>query len=184
MDANNPAGHYLYNYASIEALLNGVKGFEDAALLARLKEQCGIDTLRPKSHYPLDIMNRVLQILIETRFANMSQPEAMVGLGRCMARGYAQTLVGRIMAAPLKVILPERAVQQMVKMFNTGQSFGQRTLITVATHHYIIEFRDDPGDPAFVEGVVRQFFEDIKLAEARIQTRRVAQKAFDMEISW
>ncbi len=175
---------YLYDFASLEALLKGVNGYDDAALLALVKAGSGVDLAHPKKQYPLEVVDKFLQVVGEARFPELNARERMVALGRATSRGYPQTLVGRVMVAPLKVISPARAVQQMVKMFSTGISFGQRNLVKLAENDYVLQFRDDPGDPAFSEGVIQQFFEDMKLSDVRVISQAVGPKAFDVKISW
>ena len=88
------------------------------------------------------------------------------------------------MVAPLKVVTLDRALHLLVRMLGTNVQFGQRTLLKVAEHHYILQFRDDPRNQAFIEGIIRQFIAGYHLPQATIELQPVGQYAFDITIRW
>lgn len=184
MNADELPNKYLHDYGGIEAVLKGVGGYDDPRLLELIKERCGEDLKQPQLQYSHDLDDKFLNAVREYRFPNLEKRAGMVALGRATALGYTRTLLGQVMVAPLKVVTLDRALHLLVRMLGTNVQFGQRTLLKVAEHHYILQFRDDPRNQAFIEGIIRQFIDGYNLPQATVELEPVDKFAFDVRIRW
>lgn len=184
MTNGDPSQKYLHDYSGIEAVLKGINGIDDPQLLELLKERCGVDLKHPQRQYSQDLGDEFLNTVREYRFPNLERREGMIALGRATALGYTQTLIGQVMAAPLKVITLDRALHLLVRMLGSSVHFGQRTLQKIAEHEYVMQFRDDPRNQAFIEGIIRQFLDGYNLPGATIEVQPVGHYAFDIKVRW
>ncbi len=182
MTVNNE--RYVFEYSTLEGILRGVNGLEDRELTDLIKERCGVDLVRPHKQYPTEVGSNVIQVIREARFADLSEQEGLVAMGRATARGYTQTIIGRVMFASLKFLSPERALQLFVKTMNKEVSYGERTLVKQGDQSFILQFRDDPGMPPFAQGLILEFLANLNLPKAAVEVCPVAHYAFDLYISW
>lgn len=184
MTLNDPLAGFFYDFVSIEALLKGLDKFDDPQLIALIKERCNVDLALPKARYPARDMFDMLKIIHQTVFPQLNDREAMVEMGRATARGFTRTVLGKILNAPMKLLTPERAVHQMVRMYNASLKFGKRVLLKQGEQDYILQFLDDPGHPAFAEGIIKYFFESFNLTQVKIEGRQLQPLAYEVRFSW
>ncbi len=92
-------------------------------------EELGIPMRGPmKPTYPRDVWMRVS--LYAGQLLNPSLPpkEQRVALGRRFVRGYIETLVGKALAAALRVLGPKRALMRLERSFRTGNNYSKAVL--------------------------------------------------------
>ncbi len=173
-----------FQYSGLEAMLKGLGAFEDEALLALIKERCGVDLKRPKRDYSASVSENIVNTVQQYYFPDLSKHDGLVELGRATARGYNQTIIGQVQSAALKIVTIDRALHLLVKMLNSNVSFGERSLVKVDEHVYIIQFRGDLGNAYFAEGIIKQFLINQNIVQAVVKTRLIDDSSFDIKISW
>ena len=165
-------------------MLKGLGATKDEALLALVKTRCGVDLKYPQRDYSPTVSANIIKTVREYYFPTLSEYNGLVEMGRATSRGYNQTIIGQVQTAPLKIVTIDRALQLLVKMLNSNANFGERSLVKVDDHNYIIQFRGDLGSAYFAEGIIRQFLKNQNIVQAVVKTRLIDDSSFDIKISW
>lgn len=173
-----------FQFSGLEAMLKGLGAFEDEALLASVKARSGVDLKYPKRDYSAIVSANIVNTVRKHYFPDLSEHDGLVELGRATTRGYNQTIIGQVQSAALKIVTIDRALHLLVKMLNSNVSFGERSLVKVDQHTYIIQFRGDLGNAYIAEGIVKQFLENQQLPQAVVKNQITNSSTFDIKISW
>lgn len=144
----------VLSHSNIEAALRGAGVQDHPEVLAALAQAVGYDPRRPKLEYDWAARD-VLEEVIPRVLAWPGPREAQLyRLGRAMFVGWGETIVGRVLSAPIGPSGPEGALGIMLRILSLAPQFGTHVLARRGPRDFCITAANDPRDPAFVAGLV------------------------------
>lgn len=110
----------------VEGLLRHGVGERVTPRLRERLRQVGIDLDRPLlPAYPVSQWMHCLQIILEEVYPGVPREEGFRQLAAHHVDGFGRTLVGRAMMRLLRLLGPERTVQQMVQALRTSDNYTE-----------------------------------------------------------
>jgi len=129
MNRPEPAERLVFS-SVVEGLLKHGLGSEvSPALRQRLKAE-GIDLDRPLlPAYPVKAWERCLRHIVDSAYPHLASEQGFRRLGKQMADGYAQTLIGRALYAVMRLIGPNRTLKRMAQNLGSSDNYTNVTLV-------------------------------------------------------
>jgi uncharacterized protein (TIGR02265 family) len=90
-----------------------VRSLKAEGRLARELEALGYHMKRPEVDYPIQLWQRAVALARLEVYAGLGEEEAYRQLGRQLVAGFADTLVGRVVAVALPMLGPVRALERL-----------------------------------------------------------------------
>ena len=174
----------VLSHSSIEAALRGAGVQDHPVVLAALAQAVGYDPRRPKLEYDWAVRD-VLEEVIPRVLSWPGPREAQLyRLGRAMFVGWGETIVGRVLAAPIGQIGPEGALGIMLRILSMTPQFGTHVLAQRGPRDFRITAANDPRDPAFVAGLVVAAVEVAGGQDVTWESRVTGFEEYELRIRW
>ena len=171
-------------HSSLDASLRGAGVQDHPEILAALARTAGYDPRRPKLEYDWEVA-QLLEELIPRVLNWPGPPSAQIyRLGRATFVGWGETIVGRVLSAPLGQATPQRALQIMLRILDMSPQFGAHTLAEQGPRAYLLRATGDPRRPEFVAGLVVPAVEVAGGHEVRWTARVTGFEAYELAITW
>lgn len=130
-----------------------VRGLEPHFALSRALAAEGYDPKCPEVDYPIQVWKRCVAQARDLVYAELSDAEAYRLLGRKLAVGFANTLVGRVAAVALPMIGAARVVERLPRYFAMmGRPDLEVQLVAVGERARRITLLDVHNRPELIAG--------------------------------
>jgi uncharacterized protein (TIGR02265 family) len=172
------------SYGSVEATLRGSGAIDNPEVLRRLKAEAGFDMLKPKPSYDWSLVKLQEQIIPQLLGWQGTRAELLFRLGCCTFVGWGESIMGRVLTAPIGKATPARALELMSKNMSLSPAFGTHELKKLGSTQYIFIGQDDIREPEFIAGLMFPVLEKTGATEARWSVRRTATQAYEINFSW
>ena len=149
--------------SAFEALFQRALG-GDATLAAKLREQ-GVDVARLEVRYPTAVWCACVAVARQHRFPRLSAAKGERALGRLVAEGFFDTLIGRVLGVGLPLLGPARVLHRLPRSF---AAVSTDVGIEVSDHPdgHRVQFDEAHPLPELVAGVL-----EVALARAGFEGR-------------
>jgi uncharacterized protein (TIGR02265 family) len=96
--------------------------------VARQFVTLGMDFADLSNVYPLDTWTSALRLAMKVLFPKTPEVEAQYALGERFISAYAETLVGKIVAATSRLLGPKRALLATARNLHSGNNYSKVTI--------------------------------------------------------
>lgn len=123
--------------------------------------RAGYDLAHPEPEYDEAVFQRCLEIAREHAFSDVSRREGLTRLGSELVDGYfEETIAGKVVAAALPLVGPERMVKTLPRRMRTGISdLGEVRTEELGERRWKVAFPDKNPMPEFVAGALQRTME-------------------------
>src|SRR5689334_22198773 len=125
MSSHTP--HRTLAHSSVEASLRGAGVLDHPEVLAALAPY-GYDPRRPHLEYDWAIRDTLEEIIPRVLGWPGPRDTQLYRMGRAMFLGWWETIVGRVLSAPLNQATPQRAMHIMTRILSMRPEFGSHVL--------------------------------------------------------
>jgi uncharacterized protein (TIGR02265 family) len=182
--SNSPPNRKLVYQAGIESLLRGVDWDKQPGLREALVK-AGYDPARPQREYPLEVAQRLMELLAERCFAGMNREDAFEQLGHQAFQGYRGTLTGRVVMAALHLANIPRCLQMVIRGFQSITNFTVHEVITESPTHLIYRTHHSGMPPRYTLGVLKELMGSAGHKSIRYDIDRAAMPEYvDFHLRW
>jgi uncharacterized protein (TIGR02265 family) len=132
--------------------------------------------------YPLDDLLRLQSATMKLAFGGESG-DGYKQLGAAAFESFTHGIVGATLTNVADS--PRQLLEKIQELWGTVLNFGERKLIAIneANRHAVIEIKNDPRNPAYLQGVIEAGLKGIGLdAKTKIQSDKG--DTYKIEISW
>lgn len=143
----------------------------------------GFDPERPLRMYSARVWHQARLAAAQCLFPELPEASALYALGRAFVDGFAQTVVGRVLAAAAPLLGPERVLGRIPSYMRVARTDVRVSMETVSDHHWRATFEESFPAPHFVAGA----FEGVLLlthAQPRADVVWQEGDAFQVDIRW
>ena len=173
------------DHSSVEATLRGSGLLENPTILQKLKERVGFDMLRPKAGYDWELTTHLLETLVPEILGWEGTPgEKLFRVGCCTFEGWGETILGRILTAPISRSTPNRALELMARNMSLSPFFGQHELKKLGPTDYLFVANNDPRHPEFVAGLLVPVLLHTGITDPTWQVEHTNVDCYKIQISW
>jgi uncharacterized protein (TIGR02265 family) len=146
----------------------------------------GYDATQPRHSYPLAVWDACLAVAARRVCPGQALPEAHHHLGRCIAAGYQQTLVGRVLLAMVPHLSPETILNRLPTWLSSGVAPGI-TLDVVARgpRRWVLRVRHTPDAiemPDFTAGAFEGLFAGVP--SLRVEVAEPVPSGYTLVVTW
>jgi uncharacterized protein (TIGR02265 family) len=123
------------------------------ALAAELRA-VGFDLKRIEPRYTTQVWHNSLDVARRHLLPGMSQQDGYRELGRLFIEGFFQTIIGKLISAPLPLMGPGPAIKRLPKLWNTGRKDIEVHPVEEGERRWRVLFRNPYALPDFAAGMV------------------------------
>jgi uncharacterized protein (TIGR02265 family) len=135
--------------------------------------------------YPVVIGNRLVDQVCNTSLTDYSPQEARQLLGRCYIERYQESVLGRLLLAPISSNQDfEWVMRGLPRNYSAVTNYGTYWVAEVAPRHWRFDFEDDPGDPDFIMGTLLAGSEILRIPGYRVSYVTLAHQRLSFEQTW
>lgn len=149
-----------------------------AAIVAQFRAH--LDTV----NHPILVSNAFVDAVCRAGFPMMSLPEARLRLARLSVAQYQQSILGRVMLAPIRLMGMERVLKQIPRQFAATTNYGTRWVATLGPQHWLLEFEDELMHPETPQGSVEAVGEFVGVKQLRVAFTLRAPRHYAYDITW
>jgi uncharacterized protein (TIGR02265 family) len=155
----------------------------DAALAAQLRAE-GVDLAALKLEYPVRVFNRCVERAGAHVYPGLPVEEARRQLGRVFIEGFAQTLLGKVVAVGMPLLGPVRYLKRFQDHLHMDSSPLRVTPVQLSERAFRMEFRNGVEvTPHFMAGLLEAGLRFTR-TEARVVAEELSPMSFDLHITW
>ena len=162
-----------------------IKPFEplDDAFVAALR-QAGFDPHNMQVSYPNSVFNACLDAAHRTKLPTLTPEKAYWALGRGMTRGFAQTLLGKVVVTGFSLLGPMRLLRKYPSTLSMDDTDVRMTFEEKGKQHAVLHVTyGAPTRPEFTAGIVEAGLEMAK-AKPTVTLNNLRPGAYDIEVTW
>lgn len=162
-----------------------VKPFEplDDAFLAALRE-AGFDPHNMQVSYPNTVFNACLGVTHRMKLPAMAPEKAYWELGRRMARGFADTLLGKVVVTGFALLGPMRLLRRYPSTLKMDDTDMQMSFEELGKQHAVLHATyGAPMHPEFAAGMLEAGLEMTKVKPI-VTLKNLRPGAFDIDVTW
>jgi uncharacterized protein (TIGR02265 family) len=105
--------------------------------------------------YPVIVGNQLVDRVCAMCLAEYERGAAQQLLGQCYIERYQESLIGRLLLAPLEADHDfEWALRGLPRNYAAATNFGTYWVAQLGPQHWRFDFEDDPGYPDFILGTL------------------------------
>lgn len=176
---------YIEFSQSIEGLfLRGLGPMATPALKQALRGK-GLDldkTLLPG--YPAPLFHQWVELAAATLYPGMSRDEAVRRIGHCAVSGLEEGVLGKAVAAGLKLVGPRRALQRVDRIFKNNNNYQVATLADLQEHEARVQLKEVFGLPAYYQGLFESAMRVIGAKEVTVTVLASPPPGATLHIAW
>lgn len=139
--------------------------------------------LNAASH-PILVSNAFVDAVCRAGFPQMSLPAARLRLARLSVAQYQQSILGRVMLAPIRLMGIERVLKQIPRQFAATTNYGTRWVAMRGPQHWLLEFEDELMHPETPIGSIEAVGELIGVKNLRVAFTLRAPRHYAYDITW
>lgn len=161
-----------------------VRGLKAEGRLAQELEALGYHMKKPEMDYPIALWQRAVALARQEVHAGLGEEEAYRQLGRKLAMGFAETLIGRVAAVALPMIGPTRALERVPRyLAMMGRPDIEVTLTPVGERGRRIYLTDRYNRPDLMAGGLERMLE-LTSVQPRITVEERSAEGYRLLIRW
>lgn len=145
--------------------------------------EAGYDLDAPKAYYSGEVWHRAVEVATKHATPGKPREEALRILGRRMADGFFQTLVGTVIAVGMPMLGAERVVQRLPRYLASTARGVAMTIERTADRTYLFRSRDPHALPELLAGVIEAGMARMK-AQATVRVVERDPGGYALEIRW
>lgn len=115
-------------------------------------------------------------------YPTLSEDAGRAELGRAFARGFQQTMIGRVISVAIPLLGPAGYLKRFPSHMKMSEASGL-TVVEVGPKAFRLEFRQTPVVPGFLAGLLESGVRATRVVP-RVVLRRLEPGAFDINIDW
>jgi uncharacterized protein (TIGR02265 family) len=155
----------------------------DEALAQKLAK-LGVDLKRLEPRYPSLTWAKVLETTRLHWFPSLNADDGTYQVGLEFARGFQQTIGGKLVVATLPLLRPLTLLQRWPRMVKLGRSDVDFTATKTSSNSARIDSMDPAGvSPYFSVGILAFIFERLKVTP-RLRVERPTPTSFVLHYEW
>jgi uncharacterized protein (TIGR02265 family) len=162
--------------------LQTVESYLAPEALARVRSEFGAYLGKPQ--HPVLVSNAFSDVVCRAAFPTLALPEARRYLGRLSVSQYQQSILGRVMFAPLRIIGMERTLRQAPRQFAATTNYGTRWVASLGSHHWRFDCEDEVMHPESMLGHFEAVAAFIGVQNFSIRFTRRAPRHYSYDITW
>lgn len=169
------------NGSLLEQTVNFLKVKKGDAAVAELEKSFGPLIFDQYRMYPVGQLLSLQKQVVSLAFGTESE-QGYYLLGRHAFESFSHTLIGatltNVSSAPLEVL------KNIQKIWNSVVNFGERNLREISANNVILEIKNDPRNPLYLQGVIEAGMQAIgaKSSSTRITVQN--ENDYSIEIHW
>ncbi len=168
---------------SVEGLF--VKGISLSADTRNALRAAGLDLDRPlRPGYPAADVHRWIELVARVQFPELTIADGVRRIGNRAISGLEDGLIGKAMAAGLKLIGPKRALQRVDRIFKSNNNYQTATLLELTETSAKVQMSDVFGLPWFYVGVFEAAVRAIGAKDAKIELLTSPPPGCVLHITW
>lgn len=145
----------------------------------------GLDLDKPlRPGYPAADFHRWVEIAARGQFSDKTQSEGVRRIGNRAISGLEDGLIGKAMAAGLKLIGPKRALQRVDRIFKSNNNYQNATLLELNETNAKVQMSDVFGLPWYYVGVFEAAVSAIGAKEAKVELLASPPPGCVLNITW
>lgn len=145
----------------------------------------GLDLDRPlRPGYPAAEFHRWVEIVARGQFPELTQAEGVRRVGNRAISGLEDGLIGKAMAAGLKLIGPKRALQRVDRIFKSNNNYQNATLLELTETSAKVQMSDVFGLPWYYVGVFESAVQAIGAKDAKVELLASPPPGCVLHITW
>ncbi|MCE9671916.1 DUF2378 family protein [Myxococcus stipitatus] len=161
-----------------------VRGLKADERLLQAVEALGYDPRRPEVDYPVEVWQRAVALARQECFAHLGDEDAYRQVGRTVVEGFAQTLLGRVVAVALPMIGPARAIERIPRYLGLmGRPDIEVTCTPVGERGRRLVLTDRYNRPDVVAGGLERMLE-VANAQPRITVEERTPERYRLLVRW
>jgi uncharacterized protein (TIGR02265 family) len=130
-----------------------VRGLKVEGAMAERLASLGYDLRKPEVTYPISVYQRCISAARYELYSNMADEDAYRALGRKLADGFLETLVGKVVGVAMPMIGPARVVERIPRYVSIMGRPDMVVRITPAGDRgRRVHFGDTYNHPDFMAG--------------------------------
>ncbi|MCI0668835.1 MAG: DUF2378 family protein [Myxococcaceae bacterium] len=181
--SDTKAASVLYPRRSFDALLQLVRT-PPQSLLESLR-RAGFDAERPRESYHPEVWRAAQDILRHHLFPDLAEGAGFRALGALFVGGFSQTVVGRVLAAAMPLLGPERIMARLPSYMKAGADGLPVTAETVRAGVWRVRVEASPGRLEFFCGVVEGLLRLVRVADPSVtELSRFDAGGFEVLVCW
>jgi uncharacterized protein (TIGR02265 family) len=152
------------------------------AFLEELR-RLGYDPQKPEPAYPTELWIKSLEVAQRHRYPGTAPSQCLRQLGRDFARGFLDTLVGKVIGVGLPLLGPVRALKRLPSYVTTTRNDVSVAVVAEADRRIRMRVADPFPVPEFFAGIIEVGLERAGV-QATVTTENAKAGHYDMVASW
>ncbi|QSQ24596.1 DUF2378 family protein [Pyxidicoccus parkwayensis] len=143
----------------------------------------GVDVEKLLPHYPVEVWQEAMAVARQHFHAGQPRPQADWQLGRAFARGFLETLVGRVIAVTLPMLGPARLVERIPRHLTMGRADMRATVEPLGERERQVRIEARHPLPDFMAGCIELMMERTKV-KPQVEVLERAQTSYTLRVRW
>jgi uncharacterized protein (TIGR02265 family) len=162
--------------------LRTVEPYLSTASRATVQDRFGAYLGKPSQ--PVLVSNAFVDFVCQEAFPTLSLPEARRKLGRLSVAQYQQSILGRVMFAPLRLMGFERLLRQTPRQYAATTNYGTRWVAELGPRHWRFDCEDELIHPESIVGNLEAIAESLNVPQLRVVFTLRAPRHYSFDITW
>lgn len=167
---------------SLDIGLQAVEPYLNPTSRAAVQAQFGPYLGQPTQ--PVLVSNAFVDFVCPARFPALALPEARRQMGRLLVTQYGQSILGRVMFAPIRLMGFERLLRQIPRQFAATTNYGTRWVAPLGPRHWRFDCEDELMHPETIIGNLEAVGEMLKVPQLQLVFTLRAPRHYSYDITW
>jgi uncharacterized protein (TIGR02265 family) len=159
-----------------------VRGLELQGPLKEALRGAGFDPDRLEVAYPAALFRQCLDLARAHLYPALPEDAGHWELGRAFAKGFQQTMIGRIISVAIPLLGPAGYLKRFPSHMKMSEAKGL-SVVQAGPKSFRMEFRKTPVVPGFLAGVLESGVKATRV-EPRVVLKKLEPGSFDILIDW
>jgi uncharacterized protein (TIGR02265 family) len=162
--------------------LRTIEPYLSPASRAAVQERFGAYLGKPTQ--PVLVSNDFVDFVAQAGFPDLSLPEARRRMGRLSVAHYGQSILGRIMFAPIRLMGMERVLRQTPRQFAAATNYGTRWVAEFGHRHWRFDCEDELMHLETIVGNLDAVAEMVGARQCHVTATVLAPRHYSFDITW
>jgi len=137
-----------------------------------------------KASHPVLVSNRFVDFVCPLCFPALALHEARCEMAHLSVAHYQQTILGRVMLAPMRLMGLERVLRQAPKQFAATTNYGTRWVADLGPRHWRFDCEDELMHPETMWGSLEAVAQMVGVRDVRVVFSLLAPGHYSYDITW
>lgn len=142
-----------------------------------------VDVAKLLPHYPVEVWQEAMAVARQHFHPGQSRAQADWQLGRAFARGFMETLVGRVIAVTMPMLGPARLVERLPRHLATGRADMRATVEATGESARRVRIEALHPMPDFMAGCIEVMMERTRV-KPHVEVVERAPTAYVLNVRW